>query len=128
MRRGLLITTLVLAGSALAFPGRAAAQGPSPAELATRLRLATPAPAVFTPSAPVRNLLVLPDSVVARRKDYTVPGLLIGAGLGFAAGWAFYNTICEAVDNRCSDSRAGLLMMGTATGAGLGALIGSLAE
>jgi hypothetical protein len=83
---------------------------------------------LLTPSAPVRNLLVLPHSVVARRKDYTVPGLLIGAGLGFAAGWAFYNTICEAVDNRCSDSRAGLLMMGTATGAGLGALIGSLAE
>jgi hypothetical protein len=128
MRRRLLVTTLALAGSALAFPGRGAAQGPSPAEAATRLRLAAPTPAIRTPCAPARGLVVLPDSVVARRKDYTVTGLLIGAGLGFAAGWAFYNTICEAVDNRCGDSRAGLLMMGTATGAGLGALIGSLAE
>jgi hypothetical protein len=70
----------------------------------------------------------LPDSVVTRRKDHIVTGLLIGAGLGFAAGWAFYNTLCEAVDNRCSDSRARLVLMGTATGASLGALVGSLAD
>jgi hypothetical protein len=71
---------------------RAAAQGPSPTEAATRLRLAASAPAIRTPSTPARNLLVLPDSVVARRKDHTVTGLLIGAGVGFAAGWAFYDT------------------------------------
>jgi hypothetical protein len=76
----------------------------------------------------VRNLLVLPDSAVTRRKDHTVTGLLIGAGLGFAAGWAFYDTICEAVDNRCSPSRVGLVALGTASGASLGALIGSLAD
>jgi hypothetical protein len=128
MRRRLLIATLLLAGSAFAFPGRTAAQGPSRAEAATRLRLAAPAPTIRTPPAPARNLVVLPDSVVVRRKDYTVTGLLIGAGLGFAAGWAFYDTICEAVDNRCSDSRVRLLVMGTATGASLGALIGSLAD
>src|SRR5687768_13431454 len=124
MRRRLLAATLLLAGSAFTIPGRIAAQGPSPAEAFAKLRLAASAPAIRTPSAPARNLLVLPDSVVTR-KDHTVTGLLIGAGLGFAAGWAFYDVICEAVDNRCSDSRARLVLMGTATGASLGALIGS---
>jgi hypothetical protein len=128
MRRRLLAATLILAGSTLAFPGRTAAQDPSPAEAATRLRLAAPAPAIRTPSASARNLFVLPDSAVARRKDHAVAGLLIGAGLGFAAGWAFYDTICDAVDNRCSDSRARLVLMSTATGASLGALIGSLTD
>jgi hypothetical protein len=70
---------------------------------------------------------VLPDSAV-RRKDYTVTGLLIGAGLGFAAGWAFYDVICEAVDNRCSNSRLGYLIPGTALGGLLGALAGGLAD
>jgi hypothetical protein len=126
MRRRLLVATLALAGSVVVLPGHAA-QGPSPAEAATRLRLAAAAPTIRTPS-PAWNLVVLPDSVVVRPKDRTVTGLLIGAGLGFAAGWAFYDTICEAVDNRCSDSRARLLLMGTATGASLGALIGSLAD
>jgi hypothetical protein len=55
----------------------------------------------------------------------TVLGLVVGAGLGFVAGWAFYDAICEAVDNRCSDSRVPHLLIGTAAGAGLGALIGS---
>jgi len=128
MRRRLLAVALGLAGSALVFPGRAAAQGPSLAEAATRLKLAASVPAADSPSAPTRSLLALPDSVVSGRKDHTVTGLLIGAGLGFAAGWAFYDTICEAVDNRCSDSRVGLVLMGTATGAGLGALIGGLAD
>lgn len=127
MRRRLLVATLLLAGSAFAFPERTAAQGPSPAEAATRLRLAS-APTIPTSSAPARNLLVLPDSVVRKRKDHTVTGLLIGAGVGFAAGWAFYDTICEAVDNRCSPSRVGLVALGTASGALLGALIGTLAE
>ena len=55
-------------------------------EASAKLRLAASAQAFRTPSDPSRNLLVLPDSVVERRKDYTVTGLLIGAGLGFAAG------------------------------------------
>jgi hypothetical protein len=128
MRRRLLAATLLLAGSAFTLPGRVAAQHPSPAEASAKLRLAASAPVIRTPAIPARSLLVLPDSVVARRKDHTVTGLLVGAGLGFAAGWAFYDTICEAVDNRCSDSRVRLLLMGTATGASLGALIGSLAD
>jgi hypothetical protein len=61
-------------------------------------------------------------------RDHTVLGLVVGAGVGFAAGWAFYNTICEAVDNRCSDSRVPHLVFGTSLGAGLGALIGSIAD
>jgi hypothetical protein len=128
MRRALLVAVLLLAGSAFAFPGSTAAQGPSPVEASATFRLAASAPAIRAPSTPAPTLLVLPDSVVARRKDHTVTGLLIGAGLGFAAGWAFYDVICEAVDNRCSDSRARLLLMGTGTGASLGALIGSLAD
>jgi hypothetical protein len=128
MRRRLFVAILLLAGSAFAFPGGTAAQVPFPAEASAKLRLAASTQAFATPSAPARNLLVLPDSVVARRKDHTVTGLLIGAGLGFAAGWAFYDMICEAVDHRCSDSRARLLLMGTGTGASLGALIGSLAD
>jgi hypothetical protein len=128
MRRRLLAATLLLAGSAFTLPGRVAAQHPSPAEAFAKLRLAASAPVIRTPAIPARSLLVLPDSVVARRKDHTVTGLLVGAGLGFAAGWAFYDAICEAVDNRCSDSRVRLLVMGTATGASLGALIGTLAR
>jgi hypothetical protein len=127
MRRRLLVATLLLAGSASAFPGLTAAQGQSPVDAAGSPRLAS-TPAIRTLSAPARNLVVLPDSVVGRRKDHTVTGLLIGAGVGFAAGWAFYDMICEAVDNRCSDSRARLLVLGTGTGASLGALIGSLAD
>lgn len=128
MRRRLLVATLALAVSALALPGRADAQGPSPEEAAARLRLGVSAPVSRISLTAAEKLLVLPDSVVPRRKDYTVTGLLIGAGLGFAAGWAFYNAICEAVDNRCSDSRVRLVVLGTAAGASVGALIGSLAD
>jgi dipeptidyl aminopeptidase/acylaminoacyl peptidase len=77
MRRRLLAATLLLAGSAFGVPGRIAAQGPSPAEASAKLRLAAAAPAIRTPPAPARNLVALPDSVVARRKDYTVTGELV---------------------------------------------------
>ena len=60
--------------------------------------------------------------------DHTVLGLVVGAGLGFAAGWGFYNAMCEAVDNRCNGSRVPYLVFGTSIGAGLGALIGSAAD
>jgi hypothetical protein len=65
---------------------------------------------------------------VPKRQDHTVTGLLIGAGVGFVSGWMFYDTICEAVDNRCSDSRVRLVVLGTSSRAALGALIGSLAD
>jgi hypothetical protein len=71
----------------------------------------------------------LPIGIEAEEgSDHTVLGLVIGGGVGFVAGWAFYNTICEAVDNDCSDSRLPYLAIGTGVGAGLGALIGSLVD
>jgi len=125
MRHRLLVATLALASSPLAFAGRAAAQGPTPEEATTRLRLGASVPVTQVRFTAARNL---PDSVVPKRKDHTVTGLLIGAGLGFVAGWAFYNTLCEAVNNRCSDSRVALVVLGMAVGAGLGALVGSSAD
>ena len=78
---------------------------------------------------PERTATALPLRIAADEKpDRTVLGLIVGGGLGFVAGWGFYNTICEAVDNQCSDSRMRYLVFGTALGAGLGALIGSAAE
>ena len=64
----------------------------------------------------------------AEKRDYTVLGLVIGAGLGFVAGWGFYNAMCEAVDNDCAGSRFPYLAIGTGVGGGLGALIGSVAD
>jgi hypothetical protein len=132
MRRCLLVVALALAGSAL--PGGAAAQGPSPEQAVARLRLdGTPAPAARSSPAPrspapSRHLVALPDRVVPKRKQHTVTGLLIGAGLGFAAGWGFYNAMCEAVDNRCAGSRVQTALFGTAAGGSLGGLVGSLAD
>ncbi|HWB39816.1 MAG TPA: hypothetical protein VG500_01075 [Gemmatimonadales bacterium] len=126
MRRRLLSVALALTGSALVLPA-AAAQGPTPLEAAAMLRLGAGAAGEPGPSPALgRAPILLPDSAVRQRKDHTVTGLLIGAGLGFAAGWAFYDLICEAVDNRCADSRWRLLIPGTAVGGALGALIGSL--
>jgi hypothetical protein len=68
------------------------------------------------------------SSRLMEKKDHTVTGLLIGAALGMAAGWAFYDALCEAVNNNCSDSRARLVILGGAAGGALGALIGSLSE
>jgi hypothetical protein len=71
----------------------------------------------------------IPVRIHAEEKhDYTVLGLVIGAGLGFVAGWSFYNAMCEAVDNDCADSRLPYLAIGTGLGGGLGALIGSVAD
>jgi ABC-type nitrate/sulfonate/bicarbonate transport system permease component len=64
----------------------------------------------------------------SEESDHTVLGLVVGGGLGFVAGWGFYNTICEAVDNNCSNSRMPYLVIGTGLGASLGALIGSVAD
>ena len=128
MRRRLLFISLGLAGAALVLPVRAAAQGPSAEEVAARFRLGASSPDARLRLTPARTLLVLPDSVVPERKDHTVTGLLIGGGLGFAAGWGFYNAMCEAVDNECSGSRVQSALVGSAVAGSLGALIGSLAD
>jgi hypothetical protein len=90
----------------------------TPAQATARFRLERPEPALV--------LFTLPDSV-ARKQDHTVTGLLIGAGLGAALGYGFYNTMCEAVDNHCSGSRTLTMVAGAAVVGGLGALIGAAA-
>ena len=126
MSRYRLFTALLAGGLALLAPAALPAQSAAPAEVAAMLRLA-PLRSTRVESAG-RSLALLPDTVVRKRKDYTVTGLLIGAGVGFVAGWAFYDVLCEAVDNRCSDSRVRLVVLGTAAGGALGALVGSLAR
>lgn len=124
------IVALALLAAIPVSAGTAAAQGPTSAAAAARLRL-TPSAAASAPTeAPAAQPepRALPDSVTEEKKDHTLTGLLVGAGVGFVAGWAFYNTLCEAVDNRCSDSRVPLLVLGTGAGASLGGLIGSLAD
>ena len=86
----------------------------------------------FEPEARADRTLALPSreahSQVVKKKDHTAAGILIGAGLGLAAGYALYNGLCEAVDNQCSDSRVRLLVMGGVVGAAIGGLIGSLSQ
>jgi hypothetical protein len=126
MSRYRLFTAPLVGGLALLAPVDLPAQSAAPAEVAAMIRLA-PLHSTRVESAG-RSLALLPDTVVRKRKDYTVTGLLIGAGVGFVAGWAFYDVLCEAVDNRCSDSRVRLVVLGTAAGGSLGALVGSLAR
>ena len=124
MRRNRLLV-LAFTAATVWSADYAAAQGwPSPAEATARLRIVTFRPASTLTPAPV-HLGALPDSLLREKKDHTVTGLLIGAGLGFLAGWGFYNAMCEAVDNRCSGSRLPDVVFGSAIGASLGALIGS---
>jgi hypothetical protein len=73
----------------------------------------------------MRDLPIPPES---GGRDHTVLGLLVGAVVGFGAGWALYDVVCEAVDNRCSDSRLPHLVIGTGLGASLGALLGSTVD
>ena len=129
MRRHLLrfTLTLTLAASTL-LPASEPAQSISPPYRLTALPPVGPAPSTLW-LRPAGMAASIPLGIeVADKSDHTVLGLIIGGGLGFVAGWAFYNTICEAVDNNCSDSRVSSLVIGTGLGAGLGALIGSLAD
>jgi hypothetical protein len=102
-----------------AAPGTAAAQAGTPAQATAWFRLERPAPAPA--------LFILPDSV-ARKKDHTITGLLIGAGLGAALGYGFYNAMCEAVNNHCSGSRTVSVVVGAGLVGSLGALIGAVSS
>ncbi len=124
-RRRLVALVLAVAATMFARPGDSAAQAPIRVQGASIFRLGAPEGVPGVATTPP-SLVRLPDSAGARRRDHTVTGLLIGAGVGFAAGWVFYDAICEAIDNRCSDSRVRLVLLGTAAGGGLGAIIGSL--
>ena len=112
--------SVLIAGSLL-LPAAAAAQG-TPGVL----RSSEPTFAEWSLPAPTRPALrpVLPGEGA----DHTVLGLAIGAAIGIAAGYAFYDVMCEAVDNNCSDSRLGLLVLGAGVGGALGALVGSVVD
>ncbi len=125
MPRHPIVIALLLAGTAPILAGSASAQGPSAAEAAARLR---PGRVPTAGPAPTFRSFVPADSIASGKKDHTLTGLLIGSAVGFTAGWAFYDVICEAVDNRCSDSRFRLVLLGTGVGGALGALVGSLAD
>jgi hypothetical protein len=66
-----------------------------------------------------------PGVSTAKGAHQTMTGFLIGAIIGGAAGWGFYNAMCEAVDNNCSDSPFRLVVIGASIGGVLGALVGS---
>jgi hypothetical protein len=121
MRRHLFLFTLGLSISSLLLPSSVPAQLPDPP-----IRPAASAVWVRPARVPAD---VLPLGIEAEEQHgHTILGLIIGAGLGFAAGWGFYNAMCEAVDNNCDNSRFPYLAIGTGVGGGLGALIGSVAD
>jgi hypothetical protein len=109
-----LLLPLATASAQVAGPAAYPGMGPG-----SSLLWAPPVHASAAPSIRIEQ---------ADKHDGTVLGLIVGAGLGLAAGWGFYNAICEAVDNHCSDSRLPYLLIGAGVGGGLGALIGSVAE
>lgn len=128
MRRLLFAIGLSVSGALLPLP--LAGQTPLPIPAAS-----PPLPAPWKPALPAAPLVrpaasrLVPEArVTGRRKDHTLIGLFIGAALGLLGGYAFYDIMCEAVDNRCAGSRVPHLVIGGAVGGGLGALIGSLAD
>jgi hypothetical protein len=121
MRRHLSLFTLGVLVPSLLLPSSLPAQLPDPP--------IRPAASVVwvRPQRVPAGALPLPIEA-GEQHDHTILGLIIGAGLGFAAGWGFYNAMCEAVDNDCNGSRFPYLAIGTGVGGGLGALIGSVAD
>jgi ABC-type nitrate/sulfonate/bicarbonate transport system permease component len=72
----------------------------------------------------------LPDPAFQPKQSHshTLTGFLIGAAIGGALGYLFYNGLCEAVDNNCYDSRVRYVLIGGVSGGALGALIGSFSD
>ncbi len=68
------------------------------------------------------------EPIAADGRDHTVLGFAIGSAIGLAVGYGFYNLMCEAVDNNCSGSRAGTMLLGAGLFGGLGALIGAVTD
>ncbi|MBA3344484.1 MAG: hypothetical protein H0T44_04155 [Gemmatimonadales bacterium] len=111
-----LLVALGLAASGVLLPVPLAGQT-SPYIPAAFPPLPAPWAATIPPAPlvrPVRSGLLLDVRMARQRGNHTLVGLAIGAGL--VTGYAFYNTICEAVDNRCSNSRVPHLMIGAGLG------------
>ena len=105
----------------LLLPSVGAAQAP-----ATVLRPGDRAFAEWSP--PLTARAALRPIATAAGRHHTVVGFVVGAAIGLAAGYAFYDVMCEAVDNNCSDSRVRLLVIGGGAGGALGALVGSVID
>ena len=80
---------------------------------------------VGVPGAPLVSGPVLR---LAPSHHHALKGVLMGALVGGAGGWLFYNATCEAVNNQCYESRVRFVLIGGAVGGALGGVIGSLSE
>jgi hypothetical protein len=72
MSRSRVFIALLVGGLPLLAPAVLQAQSTTPAEVAATLRLVPRHPMQLQP--PGRSLTLLPDTVIRKRKDYTITG------------------------------------------------------
>jgi hypothetical protein len=113
----------ILFGIGLMLPAASAAQQAAPADPMRVRSFTTWAPPLLA-GTEARRL----EPIAADGRDHTVLGFAIGSAIGLAVGYGFYNLMCEAVDNNCSGSRAGTMILGAGLFGGLGALIGAVSD
>ena len=113
----------ILFAISLMLPAASAAQQAAPPDPMRARTFATWAPPLLA-GAEAGQI----EPIAADGRDHTVLGFAIGSAIGLAVGYGFYNLMCEAVDNNCSGSRAGTMLLGAGLFGGLGALIGAVTD